>query len=599
MLAPLLQVFVKSPLDNIPGPPVHSFLYGNLRQILDKDGWGFLQHLTESYPGVAKLSGPLGHRMLYVFDPTALHSIIVKDQHIFEEAAFFIKSNMLHFGPGLLATLGDRHRKQRKLLNPVFSIAHMRRMIPIFNTVAHRLTEAIETRVSDHAAPVEVDMIAWMGRTALELIGQAGLGYSFDSLVADTPDALGTAIKAFQPTISKINIFRRLVPYILDIGPVSFRRALLGFIPHNGVQELKHIIDTMHDQSVEIFQAKKRALEQGDEAVVRQIGEGKDIMSILLRANMAAAEEDKLPEDELIAQMSTFILAAMDTTSNALAIVLQLLAERPDAQERLRSEILDASKGEDLEYDALVSLPYLDAVCRETLRLHAPVATVFRETRQDVVLPLSEPITGLDGRTLHEIPVPADTTVAVGLLSSNRNTALWGPDALEWKPERWLAPLPESVTGAKVPGVYSNLMTFLGGGRACIGFKFSQLEMSECRLPPPHTIHSRITHHPRPHPRPRPTASPWLAEVVLCMLLARFTFAPADKRIIWNLSGVRFPTVAGGSKPSMPLKVALYKPAPTCRRDSFRFRCRSYASVYIITTSSTYISHVVLRVPLA
>ncbi len=56
--------------------------------------------------------------------------------------------------------------------------------------------KALEDRVSGHAGPVEMDMLAWMGRTALELIGQAGLGYSFDPLVADNPDDFAMAIKA-------------------------------------------------------------------------------------------------------------------------------------------------------------------------------------------------------------------------------------------------------------------------------------------------------------------------------------------------------------------------------------------------------------------
>ncbi len=63
---------------------------------------------------------------------------------------------------------------------------------------ASQLIEALDQRISRHPEGIEVDMIAWMGRTALELIGQAGLGYSFDSLVADAPDDFGTAIKAFQ-----------------------------------------------------------------------------------------------------------------------------------------------------------------------------------------------------------------------------------------------------------------------------------------------------------------------------------------------------------------------------------------------------------------
>lgn len=63
--------------------------------------------------------------------------------------------------------------------------------------------------------------------------------------------------------------------------------------------------------------------------------------------------------------------AAMDTTSNALSSILHLLSMHPEVQERLRKEIRGARKdhGEDLDYDSLTALPYLEAVCRETLRL--------------------------------------------------------------------------------------------------------------------------------------------------------------------------------------------------------------------------------------
>ena len=93
----------------------------------------------------------------------------------------------------------------------------MRRMIPMFNDIClkvglqpcstharnshpippSQLQKALESRI-DGDEPVEMDMLTWMGRTALELIGQAGLGYSFDPLVADKPDDYATAIKQFQ-----------------------------------------------------------------------------------------------------------------------------------------------------------------------------------------------------------------------------------------------------------------------------------------------------------------------------------------------------------------------------------------------------------------
>ena len=69
---------------------------------------------------------------------------------------------------------------------------------------------------------------------------------------------------------------------------------------------------------------------------------------------------------------SSLTFAATDTTSGALARILHLLAQHKDVQTKVRHEIRQARKesgGEDVPYDRLVSLPYLDAICRETLRL--------------------------------------------------------------------------------------------------------------------------------------------------------------------------------------------------------------------------------------
>ena len=64
------------------------------------------------------------------------------------------------------------------------------------------------------------------------------------------------------------------------------------------------------------------------------------------------------------------LFAAMETTSGALARILHKLAERQDIQDKLREELM-TTRGDkdDIPYDELVSLPYLDALCRESLRL--------------------------------------------------------------------------------------------------------------------------------------------------------------------------------------------------------------------------------------
>ncbi|EDR04679.1 uncharacterized protein LACBIDRAFT_303978 [Laccaria bicolor S238N-H82] len=584
----LRRLVVKTALDNIPGPPSPSFFKGNFPQLFNVDGWDFHHDIATKYGGVVKATRRqhslclIKENQLYVFDPKAMHHIVVKvsqtshstffcakihvcfkqDQHSYGKESSIFVFNRLLFGNGLLANkgercerfsgytnsfsdVGERHRRQRKMLNPVFSIAHMREMVPIFYNVTHNLRASIALKVED--GPQEIDLVSWMARTALELIGQSGLGYSFDSLAEDAaPHPYSDSVKKLVPTIIRVAFFRAylLVP-ALKIGTPKFRRFVLDLLPWKNLHDVRDIVDVMYNTSVEIFESKKKALMDGDEALAAQIGRGKDIMSILMRANLQATDEDRLDESELIGQMScvstftknpaacsgsnflfprTLIFAAMDTTSNALARTLFLLAQNQDVQEKLRREVTEARvKYGDLAYDELVALPYLDAVCRETLRLYPPLSYLLRTTCADTVMPLSNPIKGLDGREINEIPLPKNTNIIISALASNRDPEIWGSDSLEWIPERWVSASPFSVASAPIPGVYSNLMTFGGGGRACIGFKFSQLEM----------------------------------KVVLSVLIESFKFSHSDKEIFWQMNSIATPIVIGGNgKNELPLRVS-------------------------------------------
>ncbi|KAL0059104.1 hypothetical protein AAF712_014175 [Marasmius tenuissimus] len=315
------------------------------------------------------------------------------------------------------------------------------------------------------------------------------------------------------------------------------------------LQHFTKLSDYMWELSTEIYQGKLRALEAGDEAVQEQISRGKDIMSVLMNENMKASDDEKLDEDELIGQVnvvrcfgrcssssselerftSTLIFAAMDTTSGALARTFHLLAQNPEVQSKLRQELREAREaqgGEDVPYDILVALPYLDAICRETLRLYTPAPRITRQSNQTAILPLSTPIRCTDGSVINEITVPADTKVLIDILNANRNPELWGPDAMEWKPERWLSSLPSTLAKAKSPGIYSHLMTFSGGGRSCIGFKFSQTEM----------------------------------KAVLFQLVEAFEFRPADQEIYWQSNPVVSPIIKGGLQGAkLPIKISLAK----------------------------------------
>ncbi|KIK56922.1 hypothetical protein GYMLUDRAFT_776852 [Collybiopsis luxurians FD-317 M1] len=468
-----------------------------------------------TYGSSLQVKGFLQQKQLYTFDPKAMHHILVKDGSLYEP--FRVKFTHLVFGKGLLNTLGDHHRRQRKMLNPVFSIAHMRALVPVFYDVVDQLDAAISQRVKD--GPSEIDLLGWMARTALELIGQSGFGYSFDSMVDDQPKhKYSIYIKNLGPSMIKLAMpLMYILPLMLKLGiPANIRIFIMNITPWKALHDVRDMVNYMYALSVEVYEEKKRALAAGDEAVVNQIGKGKDLLSVLMRDNMKADSKDRLEESEIIAQMSTFIFAAMETTSSGISRVLHLLALNPMIQQKLRQEILEARKerqGARLNYDDLVALPYLDAICRETLRLYPPAPSIARQTTQDVIVPLSKPVIGVDGSEISQILLPKATRVTVSTLNANRSSELWGPDALEWKPDRWLSPLPESISNSKISGVYSHLMTFGAGSHACIGFKFSQLEM----------------------------------KVVVAMLVEKFKISlPHNKEIFWQMTGIVSPVVVGG-----------------------------------------------------
>ncbi|KAI0823809.1 cytochrome P450 [Trametes gibbosa] len=517
------RFLVKSPLDNIPGPPPPpgSMIMGHIPEFTTRNSWKYWRTLVDTYGPVSQIRGLFGMRLVQVSDPKALYSILIKDAEHYPKKLEPATDMHILIGPGLLTTEGAQNRKQRKLLNPVFSVGHLRNMTHILYGIAHRLHKAIETRIGKDGS--EIDVNGWMARTTLEMLGQAGLGYSFDNFIDDSTDAYGESLKMFFPVLSRITAFSLMIPTLSWILPDWALMKLLRLIPHGDVQRMVGISDTLVGRSLEIIKEKKSALLKGDDALVHQVGEGKDIMSLLLKANMIASDAEKHTDQELIAQMSTFILGGMDTTSNALSRILHQLAMNPPVQDKLRAEIVETCGGEDIEYDEIMKLPYLEAVCRETLRVFAPVQMIVRSPSKDMILPVFKPVRGSDGTMMSEVPIPKGTMILLNSAGCNTNKDLWGNDAYEWKPERWLGELPKALDDARVPGVYSNLMTFSGGGRSCIGFKFSQLEM----------------------------------KVVLVVLLSAFKFELTNKPITWNSSAVMYPSTGEeSSKPEMFLKLS-------------------------------------------
>ena len=73
----------------------------------------------------------------------------------------------------------------------------------------------------------------------------------------------------------------QFLPWLVKVGNAAFRKFAAKYIPWKEWQNLVGIVDVMDHTSRHVFNSKKRALEMGDEAVLKQVGEGKDLTSIL------------------------------------------------------------------------------------------------------------------------------------------------------------------------------------------------------------------------------------------------------------------------------------------------------------------------------
>jgi hypothetical protein len=85
-----------------------------------------------------------------------------------------------------------------------------------------------------------------------------------------------------SPIISTLINIRQFLPYAMKCGPAWFRRLIfLDLSPLKRLRQMRDIVDVMEETSEQVFNSKKEAFLRGDEAVLNQVGKGKDILSIL------------------------------------------------------------------------------------------------------------------------------------------------------------------------------------------------------------------------------------------------------------------------------------------------------------------------------
>ncbi|KAF8071866.1 cytochrome P450 [Lyophyllum atratum] len=202
----------------------------------------------------------------------------------------------------------------------------------------------------------------------------------------------------------------------------------------------------------------------------------------------------KLRDHEIAHMMITLLMAGQHTSSSSGSWVILHLAANPDIAEALYQEQVKHFGSPDgklrsMTYEELRELPLMDAVIRETLRLHPPIHSIMRGVRDDVVIPASLSAPSEDTTYV----VPKGNWVLASPLISQTDPRVW-KDSLKWDPYRWSDP--EGIAaqafatyadehgekidygfGAVSKGTESPYQPFGAGRHRCIGEQFAYLQL--------------------------------------------------------------------------------------------------------------------------
>ncbi|KAG7094556.1 hypothetical protein E1B28_005384 [Marasmius oreades] len=450
-------------LNFLQGPPTPSTLLGfewELRRVRSLQS--FEVAWSKQYGTAYKLPGCYGEDILSVSDPRAL-------QHIFHKGAYRFKKpgDVQHFsnhifGPGIVTAQAENHQRQRKILNPAFSVAQIRRFASVFLTSAKSLIMKWQGELEANGGKVaDVDTVKWLPNMTLDALGASIFEYQFGALDGKESSEL-------------CDIIRDLFLDSRNPTPLKMLRgASFRFLP----RFMERILDAFPTKEDKRFARWLRRSQSVAGELVKMRGDGSDekdndLMGVVSRALYANSPEKHLSTEEALSQMATIIFAGHETSASSLNWVLYELAKHPEDQQKVFQEINALRNGTgnngEISPKELDSLVYLNAAIKESLRLHPIVPELFREAIIDEVIPLEYPVIDASGSVLSEIPVVKGQRIFADITTYNRLKQVWGEDAEIWNPDRFVDSKMHTTLG-----VFGNLMTFSGGIRGCIGWRFA------------------------------------------------------------------------------------------------------------------------------
>merc|ERR1712050_260712 len=277
-----------------------------------------------------------------------------------------------------------------------------------------------------------VDVFNVMNRFTLDTIGEIGFGRN-----------IGALDNADSPFLNSFDIGQQIL-FMRMVSPVwNIQRKLRLFHERSSAHHFK----LLKEYSLETVQGLKQKIDSaaGDSFVGEFMKE---------QARTGKTHNDQFLQDLVL----NFLIAGRDTTAQSLSWTFFLLCTHPHVEMRVMEEIADLIGDRELRYEDLNQFSFLQAVVNESLRLYPSVPLDHKVALSEDMLP--------DGSKIEK-----GNVVVYNIFAMGRSKDIWGDDADEFRPERWL--------NKDAPSSYT-YPVFNAGPRECIGKRLALVEMKAC-----------------------------------------------------------------------------------------------------------------------
>jgi cytochrome P450 len=365
-----------------------------------------------------------------IADPECLKHVLQTNFKNYIKGDYFVSIVGPFFGKGIFAVNGKEWLSQRTTAKPLFRTESLKSMVPTFIKGAHIVLQKLEEAASSSTA---IDVQDLFFRYTLDSIGLIGFGHDIGSLHQPVEFS-----KWFD--FAQAEIDRR--------GDNPIRKYFI-------YKELDETLKKMDDFVYGIIRERRR--QYADDALKQQ--QQQRPSSDLLSRFLALTDEhgQPFPDSYLRDILINFFIAGRDTTALLLTWTFYLLSQHPQELQKVEEEVEKVVGGGLPTYEHIHNMPFLQAVQKETLRLYPPVPCNLKEAVEDDFLP-------------NGYFVPAGTHVQFNAYTVHRSKKLWGADAEEFRPSRWL----EDDFEKKIhPFQY---FPFHAGPRLCLGMNMAYIE---------------------------------------------------------------------------------------------------------------------------